>query len=134
VAAVFWLAVAAHLAPAWAQSSPATACDDKPSAPEQRTCLEALLRQADTALNSAYQRALRYIDADTDSTPLQRQAWKHALQVAQRNWIAFRDSDCGDLISYEWHSGSGTGTASLSCLLDKTTRRSQQLTQRYTDN
>ena len=120
--------------PARAQWSPTTPCDSKPSTAEQSQCLEKALRQADAGLNTAYQRAMRIIDADPDSAPAQRAAWRHALQAAQRSWIAFRDADCGEITGYEWHQGTGMGPATLACSLDKTLQRSRELTARYASN
>jgi uncharacterized protein YecT (DUF1311 family) len=132
----FWgllaLAAAGQAPPALAQGFGSTPCDSRPSTPEQVDCLSELLIQADAAMNQAYQRALRTIETDADTAAGRRQEWRTALQTAQRGWIAFRDADCGDLIEYEWQSGSGTGPAQLACRLEKTTQRTRQLTDRYT--
>jgi uncharacterized protein YecT (DUF1311 family) len=118
--------------PAAAQYAPPSACDRLGSPYEQSACLEAALRRADAALNEAYRRAQAAIDADGMAGAADRAAWKRALQAAQRAWIAFRDADCGEVVGYEWHQGSGSGPATLACRLDKTERRARELTERYT--
>jgi uncharacterized protein YecT (DUF1311 family) len=123
------LAFVASSAPAHAQEAGAAAgCDALLAPSAQAACLEKLADAADAKLNEVYRRAVETIGkSDNDNIA----AWKSALKSAQQTWIAFRDADCGPLTGYEWRHGTGMGSATESCLLEKTTQRTHDLVQRY---
>jgi uncharacterized protein YecT (DUF1311 family) len=91
----------------------------------QSGCLEKLVTAADARLNETYQRAIAVIDKSGGAE------WKAELKKAQQAWISFRDTDCGALVGYEWGHGTGMGSATESCLLQKTEQRNRELTDRY---
>jgi uncharacterized protein YecT (DUF1311 family) len=126
-----WSALAVTLAmplPAFAEQSAAEkACIVLPAA-AQSVCLEKLANAADAKLNETYRRAITVIEK-SDSTDAA--AWKAELKKAQQAWIAFRDTDCGALVGYEWGEGTGMGSAAESCILEKTEQRTRDLVQRY---
>jgi uncharacterized protein YecT (DUF1311 family) len=127
---VGWLMMAglAFAAPAHAQGS-AAGCDALPP-PAQSGCLEKLFDAADAKLNQVYQRAVAVIEkSDSDHVA----AWKAELKKSEQAWIAFRDTDCGALVGYEWGHGTGMGSATQSCLLEKTEQRTRELVARYID-
>lgn len=66
-----------------------------------------------------------YMDAN------QRGKWAETLRDAQRAWIAFKETDCGELIFYEWWGGTGAGIASLGSQIDTTRARANDLKSRY---
>jgi uncharacterized protein YecT (DUF1311 family) len=113
-----------------AQGGAAAQCAEQGSTYEQSACLERALRAADRELNDVYRQVLATIDADRDVDAARRSAWRASMVRAQRAWIAFRDADCGELTGHEWHGGTGTGPATLACLLDRTAQRSQDLRRR----
>ncbi len=128
---IIWIVPVIGLAlcsPGYAQQSAAEdACISLPPA-AQSGCLEKLATAADAKLNDVYRRAISVIDkSDTDSLA----DWKTELKKAQQAWIAFRDADCGALIGYEWGHGTGMGSATESCVLEKTEQRTRDLTERY---
>jgi uncharacterized protein YecT (DUF1311 family) len=127
---VGWLMMAglAFAAPAHAQGS--TAACDALAPPAQSGCLEKLFDAADAKLNQVYQRAVAVIEkSDSDHVA----AWKAELKKSEQAWIAFRDTDCGALVGYEWGHGTGMGSATQSCLLEKTEQRTRELVARYID-
>ena len=124
-ALVAFLALAA---PSYAQESSAeSACLALPPA-AQSGCLEKLANAADAKLNDVYRRAISAIEK-SDGNDIA--AWKAELKKAQQAWIAFRDADCGALVGYEWGHGTGMGSATESCLLQKTQQRTRELVSRY---
>jgi uncharacterized protein YecT (DUF1311 family) len=123
------IACAALTAPAYAQDSSIAACEAL-APPAQSGCLEKLLDAADAKLNDVYRRAMTAIDkSDSDKIA----AWKAELKKSEQAWIAFRDADCGALVGYEWGHGTGMGSATQSCLLEKTEQRTRELVARYID-
>jgi uncharacterized protein YecT (DUF1311 family) len=127
-----WLMMAcvALAAPATAQDKGAAACEALSSPAAQSGCLEKLYDAADAKLNKIYQRAMASVDkSDSDHIA----DWKAELKKSEQTWIAFRDTDCGALVGYEWGHGTGMGSAMQSCLLDKTEQRTRELTARYID-
>jgi uncharacterized protein YecT (DUF1311 family) len=105
-------------APCYAQQSSAESdCMALPAA-AQSGCLEKLANAADAKLNEVYRRAIsRHRKAE--------------LKKAQQAWIVFRGMDCGALAAYEWGHGTGMGSATESCILDKTEQRTRELVSRY---
>jgi uncharacterized protein YecT (DUF1311 family) len=123
------IACLAFAAPAYAEDSSVAACDALPP-PAQSGCLETLANAADAKLNQVYQRAMAVIEkSDGDHIA----ARKAELKKSEQSWIAFRDTDCGALVGYEWGHGTGIGAATEQCLLEKTEKRTRELIARYID-
>jgi len=117
--------------PSSAQESAAAAACDTLATIAQSGCLEKLANAADAKLNDVYRRAVRTIE----SSDLEHAAeWKAELKKAEQAWIAFRDADCGALTAYEWSHGTGMGTATEHCILEKTEQRARELAARYGDH
>jgi len=115
--------------PAAAQTKPD--CTAPTATPEIAYCTELELKAADAALNRAYQDAIAVIKAADHLKPKQRRDWEQVMREAQRHWIAFTDRDCGEVTGWEWHQGTGQGTATLACRLVKTRTRTDELKARY---
>lgn len=92
----------------------ASACLDRTSTTAMVTCLAAETKTADARLNAAYRAARARVPA--------RQAAQ--LQVAQRAWIAFRDSNCR---AYALGEGTIARVETAQCGLDLTVRRADEL-------
>jgi uncharacterized protein YecT (DUF1311 family) len=127
---VGWLMIAccALAAPAYAEDSSTAAACDALAPPAQSGCLEKVGTSADTKLNEVYRRAMAVIEK-SDSSDVA--AWKAELKKAEQAWIAFRHTDCGALVGYEWGHGTGMSVATQSCLLEKTEQRTRELVARY---
>ncbi len=131
-------ALLAGTLPAPAQKSqPASKidCEAASTTPELAHCANEDLKAADAILNQTYKAALASIDGASHLTTNQRRDWRRAMQETQRHWLAFRDSDCGPLIGWEWFQGTGQGTgmgaASLACKAHKTRLRTEEIAVRY---
>ncbi len=127
-----WCAVVICLAvsaPSRAEEPAASACAALAPA-AQSGCLEKLVNAADAKLNEVYRRAVSAIEKSHSEDAV---GWKTELKNAEQAWIAFRDADCGALTAYEWGHGTGMGSATESCLLEKTTQRTRELMQRYVE-
>ena len=98
---------------------------------DMRGCTDDAFRVADAQMNAAYRRVQQTIQNTNGMSDADREAWLDALRMAQRAWMAFRDADCGAPIQYQYGGGTGGPLASLDCILDKTTRRTRELTDRY---
>ena len=89
-------------------------------------CLEKTLKARDNELNSAYQQLIKSFrplgSYDKTNYPAVR---KH-LMDAQLAWIKFRDNDCRAKYTL-WEEGTIRGIKSLSCRIDHTELRTQQL-------
>jgi uncharacterized protein YecT (DUF1311 family) len=78
-------------------------------------CVDAELKVQDAALNVAYRKAMKDLNA--------RQ--KAKLQAAQRAWIAFRDAECASYEDQDWGTLS-SNNASM-CVLRMTVMRTIDL-------
>ncbi len=63
--------------------------------------------------------------------PYDAKSFEAAMRAAQRAWIAYRDADCKDLTAQEWSGGTGTTSAVLGCMTEKTMQRTKDLKERY---
>lgn len=106
-------------------------CTDSGSTHEIVRCATRELAAADQRLNRAYQDALTEIARARHLDGTQRQAWAQSLRDAQRQWVQFREADCGAPIGWEWYQGTGMGAASLGCMIRKTDVRADELRDRY---
>lgn len=99
-------------------SPPASCESDKLNNFQLQQCGAIAFRDADRALNRAYQKALSARGADA----------AQVLKTAQRSWLSFRDKEC------EWESdlyqgGTLAPVIFVNCLVALTQARSQRLTQ-----
>lgn len=106
-------------------------CDEAETTIEIVECLKQDYERADAELNRVYRAVMAHIDA-ADYMPAEtRQEWKNQLREAQRHWIAFKETDCQQVVYYEWWQGSGASAASLGCLIEKTDAHANALKERY---
>ncbi len=116
-------------------SAPASAqpgsCAEAVSTAEMNMCADQSYQAADAALNDAYGVALKYVRSRHLEKPYDTKSFEDALMRAERAWVAFRDADCKDLTSQEWAGGTGTTSAILECMLDKTVVRTKELKARF---
>lgn len=106
-------------------------CAKAVSTPEIVACAAKELTRADAELNAIYRQAIAHIRSADHLSASQRRQWERALRLAQQNWSAFRDQDCGEPVGWEWFQGTGMGTASLACKIGKTRTRAEELKGRY---
>jgi uncharacterized protein YecT (DUF1311 family) len=92
---------------------------------EGASCAAQELKQADAELNKVYKAVLAELDSGAETNPGTKEA-KRQLIDAQRAWVSFRDSDCGAVYSY-YQDGTVRVSAELSCELQRTRERTQQL-------
>jgi uncharacterized protein YecT (DUF1311 family) len=109
-------------------------CADAGTTVELNFCADKDYQAADKALNAAYESALAYIrtrdmDEASDKVRLEK-----AMRNAQRAWVAYRDSDCKDLVALEWSGGTGANAAILGCMTGKTIQRTKELNERYAEH
>jgi len=106
-------------------------CPEAETTVEINQCLKQRYEQADAELNRVYRAVTAHID-EADSMPAEtRQQWKNQLREAQRHWIAFKETDCLEVVAYEWWQGSGATAATLGCMIEKTESRTNALKERY---
>lgn len=106
-------------------------CANATSTVEMNFCAEKDFNAADKTLNAAYEAALASIKGRDLEKPYDAKSFEAALRASQRAWLAYRDAYCKDLIAQEWSGGSGTTSASLGCMTEKTMRRTKELKERY---
>jgi uncharacterized protein YecT (DUF1311 family) len=111
-AAVFVLVVCA--APARADNIELN-CDHPVAMMEQDLCASREAEAADAALNAAYAKVRRGLDA----------ARRALLVDAQRAWVAFRDKQCNYVLVVS--EGSGRNVAFAGCLTGLTKTRTRDL-------
>lgn len=108
-------------------------CANAETTVDMRACLNQAYDRADADLNAVWKKVMASL-ANADYMPAkERKAWKEELLTSQRAWITFKEHDC-DAVGFEWWGGTGASGAILSCLLDHTTARTQNLKARYLDN
>ncbi|HET6388058.1 lysozyme inhibitor LprI family protein [Hyphomicrobium sp.] len=122
-------AIVPIISPAHAESD----CADAASTVEINVCFDKEYQAADKALNAAYEAAIAYIRTQTGEKPYDAASFEAAMRNAQRAWVAYRDADCKDLVAQEWSGGSGTTSAILGCMTEKTVQRTKELKDRFTE-
>jgi uncharacterized protein YecT (DUF1311 family) len=131
LAAACLLASTAPLIAQPASAPPKIDCDKAKTTPEISWCAGEELKAAEAELKKAYEAALAHIAKSEHLNVHQRRDWRRALQEAQRQWMAFRKKDCGEVTGWEWYGGTGMGTASLACEIAKVRTRIEELNARY---
>ncbi len=114
-----------------AQPASQPTCDNISTTVALKDCLNKAFEFAEKELTEAWRKALASIDRADHLTSKQRRQWKAKLLKAQRSWITFKDTDCRDVIAFEWWGGTGTSAAITQCLLTQTRLRTQNLRSRY---
>lgn len=109
-------------------------CSQANSTVEMNFCAEKDYEVADKALNDAYANALKYARSRDLEPPYDARSFEAALKNAQRAWISYRDADCKDLVAQEWSGGSGTTSAVLGCMTEKTIQRTKDLKARFAEH
>ncbi len=119
-------------------ASPARAenidCSNAQSTVEMNFCSEKEFDAADKELNQQYDKALRFIAESDLEKPYDPKSWTEAMRAAQRAWLAYRDADCKDLMPMEWSGGTGTSSAVMGCMTEKTIARTKDLKERYEEH
>ena len=106
-------------------------CSDASSTMEMKACMDKKLQTADAVLNKSYQEVKALAakqDKDNDGIMIgvPKGEVTRRLVAAEKAWITFRDTSC-DLQATEMLGGTGEGLVNLSCLVDQTTKRTQEL-------
>lgn len=96
----------------------ATSCENATTQGAMNECAAQSYRNADAELNRAYKTLTSQMKNDKESV--------RKLVVAQRAWIAFRDSEC-DLQSTQAKGGSVQGMVLNMCLEEQTRARTKML-------
>lgn len=109
-------------------------CSDAQTTVEMNYCSEQEFDAADKELNAQYDKALRYIAESNLEKPYDPKSWTDTMRAAQRAWIAYRDADCKDLMAMEWSGGTGTSSAIMGCMTEKTIARTKELKERYEEH
>jgi uncharacterized protein YecT (DUF1311 family) len=89
----------------------APSCDGALSSVEYERCLQKKYEYVDKELNRVYQSALEKIEnmevvEHINFTEKVKKNWKEALRKAQREWIDFKEKECGKLVAYEHGGGA----------------------------
>jgi uncharacterized protein YecT (DUF1311 family) len=123
------LLTAPGAAPVLAQALDAP-CANAPNNVAYKDCLNRLSAQADQELDQVWKRVVEKIEHADYPGPKQRKAWEKELSDAQRDWLSFRQKDCGAVL-YEYWGGSGAGGFMTLCQLKHTRDRIKHLRARY---
>jgi uncharacterized protein YecT (DUF1311 family) len=106
-------------------------CANASSTVEMNFCADKDFQAADKALNETYEAAVASTKTRDLEKPYDAKSFEAAMRAAQRAWIAYRDADCKDLTAQEWSGGTGTTSAVLGCMTEKTMQRTKDLKERY---
>lgn len=110
------------------------ACLDKAqSTVEMYDCIANDLKVADEKLNQAFQKLISSFDITKDTLDFEKEsleAKKRRLIQAEKDWIAFRDSDC-EFAGSTMYGGTGEKLIVMSCLLGRTEERLSELQHYY---
>lgn len=114
-----------------AQIAPQVDCAaDTLDVAEVRYCASEAFETADAELNEVYRLALtraKVFDEEAHATGVDLPMdLEEALRQAQRDWLAFRDSDC-DAFALTYRGGTGAPTAGTVCRTERTLTRTEEL-------
>ena len=101
------------------------ACSPQLDRHEYLVCVDAEAQRLDKALTQDLSRALKRIDERADMTPEHRDRVKQSLRSAQRQWIAFRKSECNAVMDAV--NGTGRTIEYLECVIDYAKSRRDHL-------
>ena|SRR5947209_1370240 len=96
---------------------------------ELADCLRNASDKSERELASAFNTALKSIDAKPKMMATRKARWKRFLNDSQTQWSAWRDEECQDLAPLET-VGVG-GDPRLACLIEHNARRTADLKARY---
>lgn len=105
-----------------------TDCQDMPDNASIGMCLDDVFKETDIQLNLKYQKLVSKLKT---SSLEENKELLSRLVKAQRAWITFKETTC-ELEGMQMYGGSGQGLQVLSCLLDMTEKRIEDLN-RYQD-
>ncbi|KAF6652427.1 DUF1311 domain-containing protein [Enterobacteriaceae bacterium EKM102V] len=91
-------------------------CGEAQTQSEMNQCFSADYKEADKALNSAYQKVLKLTSGEQ----------RNLLQSSQKKWISYRDADC-KFQTYKSSDGSVSPMNTAICLQTKTELRTKEL-------
>lgn len=91
-------------------------CKNANTQTDMNICAAQDFKHSDALLNQAYKLKMSQLNADQQKK----------LKVAQRSWIAFRDSDC-DFQSSGVEGGSAQPMVYSMCLKEKTEQRTKEI-------
>jgi uncharacterized protein YecT (DUF1311 family) len=128
---VLALTLVASGARAEAAKTAPTACDpSRIGAKELSDCLRTASDKSERDLAAAVEAALKWIDARPKMLATRRARWKRFLNDAQAQWVSWRDEECQDLAPLETPPTVG-GDPRLTCIIDRNSRRAEDLRARY---
>jgi uncharacterized protein YecT (DUF1311 family) len=108
------------------------ACDAaKIGARELAECLRTSSDRSDRELATAVEAAIKSIDARPGLLSSQKARWRRALNDAQGQWVAWRDSECQDVAPFEAGMDVKAGDPRLRCIIDYDAERVSSLKARY---
>jgi uncharacterized protein YecT (DUF1311 family) len=94
----------------------AASCGEAQIQSEMNQCFSADYKEADKALNSAYQKVQKLTSGEQ----------RNLLQSSQKKWISYRDADC-KFQTYKSSDGSVSPMNTAICLQAKTEQRTKEL-------
>ena len=108
------------------------ACDAaKIGARELADCLRTSSDRSDRELATTVEAAIKSIDARPGLLSSQKARWRRALNDAQGQWVAWRDSECQDVAPFESGMDPKVGDPRLRCIIDYDAERVSSLKARY---
>ncbi len=120
LAPLFLLAATPGPTPAQAFADPATPCRALSGTADAGQCFARALSKEDRGLNDTYNRILRVLNGEE----------RIGLQMAQKQWIAFRNAQCVAQKAL-YAGGSGGPPEELACRLSLTQQRNISLQRAY---
>jgi uncharacterized protein YecT (DUF1311 family) len=123
---------AAGAAHAQAAQAAAPVCDPaRIGARELADCQRTASDKSEHDLAMALDSALKSIDGKPKMLATRRARWKRFLNDSQSQWVNWRDEECQDVAPLEAAAGPVGGDPRLSCLIERNTRRAEDLRTRY---
>ncbi len=114
-------------ASAWADCPPGQECP--PSMVEESVEEADAFRRAEEDLAGIYNQAIAKIGQQVNVPSPDRDQWRNSLRQAQDSWRIYRDTTCGELMSYQYWEAQGAlqFAAKWECLKEKTQVRIQEI-------